>query len=61
MVPELVSRSDGRLPYLLTILVLLGAPLVLVFIQPDFGMTITYVLGGGAIWFLACGIVIWPC
>lgn len=39
----------GRLPYLLTILVLLGAPLVLVFIQPDFGMTITYAFLGGAL------------
>ena len=39
----------GRLPYLLAILVLLGAPLVLVFIQPDFGMTITYAFLGGAL------------
>lgn len=39
----------GRLPYLLAILVLLGAPLVLVFIQPDFGMTITYAFLGVAL------------
>ena len=39
----------GRLPYLVAILVLLGAPLVLVFIQPDFGMTITYAFLGGAL------------
>jgi rod shape determining protein RodA len=39
----------GRLPYLVAILVLLAAPLVLVFIQPDFGMTITYVFLGGAL------------
>jgi len=38
-----------KLPYLLTILVLLGAPLVLVYIQPDFGMTITYAFLGGAL------------
>ncbi len=39
----------GRLPYLLAILILLGAPLVLVFIQPDFGMMITYAFLGGAL------------
>ena len=39
----------GRLPYLVAILVLLAAPLVLVFIQPDFGMTITYAFLGGAL------------
>lgn len=38
-----------RLPYLLAILVLLGAPLVLVYIQPDFGMTITYAFLSGAL------------
>jgi len=38
-----------RLPYLLVILVLLGAPLVLVYTQPDFGMTITYAFLGGAL------------
>ncbi len=38
-----------RLPYLLMILVLLGAPLVLVYVQPDFGMTITYAFLGGAL------------
>ncbi len=39
----------GRLPYLIAVLVLLGAPLALVFIQPDFGMTITYAFLGGAL------------
>ena len=39
----------GRLPYLIAILVLLAAPLALVFIQPDFGMTITYAFLGGAL------------
>jgi rod shape determining protein RodA len=39
----------GRLPYLIAVLVLLAAPLVLVFIQPDFGMTITYAFLGGAL------------
>lgn len=39
----------GKLPYLLAILVLLTAPLVLVFIQPDFGMVITYAFLGGAL------------
>jgi rod shape determining protein RodA len=39
----------GRLPYLVAILVLLAAPLMLVFIQPDFGMTITYAFLGGAL------------
>ena len=39
----------GRLPYLVAILVLLAAPLVMVFIQPDFGMTITYAFLGGAL------------
>jgi rod shape determining protein RodA len=39
----------GRLPYLIAILVLLGAPLALVFIQPDFGMAITYAFLGGAL------------
>jgi rod shape determining protein RodA len=38
-----------KFPYLLAILVLLGAPLVLVYIQPDFGMTITYAFLGGAL------------
>ena len=37
----------GRLPYLLGALVLLVAPLVLVYLQPDFGMTITYAVMGG--------------
>ena len=38
-----------KFPYLLAALVLLGAPLVLVYIQPDFGMTITYAFLGGAL------------
>jgi rod shape determining protein RodA len=38
-----------RLPYLLAILILLGAPLVMVYTQPDFGMTITYAFLGGAL------------
>lgn len=37
------------LPYLLVVLVLLFAPLVLVYIQPDFGMTVTYAFLGGAL------------
>jgi rod shape determining protein RodA len=39
----------GRLPYLIAILFLLAAPLALVFIQPDFGMMITYAFLGGAL------------
>jgi rod shape determining protein RodA len=39
----------GRFPYLVAILVLLAAPLMLVFIQPDFGMTVTYAFLGGAL------------
>ena len=38
-----------RFPYVLTILVLLGTPLILVYTQPDFGMTITYAFLGGAL------------
>jgi rod shape determining protein RodA len=38
-----------RLPYLLGVLLLLIVPLLLVYIQPDFGMTITYVFLGGAL------------
>ena len=39
----------SRLPYLLAALFLLGAPLILIYIQPDFGMTITYAFLGGAL------------
>ena len=35
--------------YLLIILLLLGTPLILVYTQPDFGMTITYAFLGGAL------------
>ena len=38
-----------RLPYLLIALFLVGAPLALIYIQPDFGMTITYAFLGGAL------------
>ena len=48
----------GRLPYLLGALVLLLAPLVLVYLQPDFGMTITYAVIGGTL-ILMGGIRLW--
>ncbi len=48
-------ESIHRLPYLLAALVLLLAPLVLVYIQPDFGMTITYAFMGGTL-ILSAGI-----
>ena len=38
-----------RLPYLLIALFLVGAPLALIYIQPDFGMTITYAFLGAAL------------
>jgi rod shape determining protein RodA len=38
-----------RLPYLLLALFLVGAPLALIYIQPDFGMTITYAFLGAAL------------
>ncbi len=38
-----------RFPYLLVVLALLGAPLVFVYTQPDFGMTITYAFLAGAL------------
>lgn len=44
-----------RLPYLLMALLFLLAPLVLVYIQPDFGMTITYAFMGGVL-ILAAGV-----
>ena len=48
----------GRLPYLLGALVLLVAPLVLVYLQPDFGMTITYAVMGGTL-LLMGGVRLW--
>lgn len=48
----------GRLPYLLGALVLLVAPLVLVYLQPDFGMTITYAVIGGTL-ILMGGVRLW--
>jgi len=47
--------SMHKLPYLLLALVLLFAPLILVYIQPDFGMTITYAFLGGAL-IMAAGV-----
>lgn len=44
-----------RLPYLLVALSFLLAPLVLVYIQPDLGMTITYAFMGGVL-ILAAGV-----
>lgn len=41
--------SMHKLPYLLIVLILLFTPLILVYIQPDFGMTITYAFLGGAL------------
>jgi rod shape determining protein RodA len=48
----------GRLPHLLGALVLLVAPLVLVYLQPDFGMTITYAVMGGTL-ILMGGVRLW--
>jgi rod shape determining protein RodA len=48
----------GRVQYLLLALVLLGAPLVLVYLQPDFGMTVTYLFIGGTL-ILVGGIQLW--
>ncbi|MCB0084440.1 MAG: FtsW/RodA/SpoVE family cell cycle protein, partial [Caldilineaceae bacterium] len=47
-----------RLPYLVIALVLLLAPLVLVYAQPDLGMTITYAFIGGTL-ILVGGIRYW--
>ncbi|HAJ36126.1 MAG TPA: rod shape-determining protein RodA, partial [Chloroflexi bacterium] len=41
--------SMHKFPYLLMALILLFTPLILVYIQPDFGMTITYAFLGGAL------------
>lgn len=48
----------GRLPYLIGALVLLVAPLLLVYTQPDFGMTITYTVIGGTL-IMAGGVQLW--
>jgi rod shape determining protein RodA len=48
----------GRLPYLLGALFLLLAPLVLVYLQPDFGMTVTFAVIGGVL-ILAGGVQYW--
>lgn len=47
--------SLHRLPYLLVALLFLLAPLALVYVQPDFGMTITYAFMGGVL-ILAAGV-----
>jgi hypothetical protein len=51
--------SMHKLPYLLMALFLLFAPLILVYIQPDFGMTITYAFLGGAL-ILVAGVRLSP-
>jgi rod shape determining protein RodA len=48
----------GKLQYLILALLLLVAPLVLVYVQPDFGMTITYAFIGGVL-ILMGGIRMW--
>ncbi len=48
----------GRVQYLLLALVLLFAPLVLVYLQPDFGMTVTYLFIGGTL-IMVGGIRLW--
>lgn len=48
----------NRLPYLLGALFLLLAPLVLVYLQPDFGMTITFAVIGGVL-ILVGGVQLW--
>ncbi len=47
-----------RLPYLIIALIILLAPLVLVYLQPDLGMTITYAFLGGTL-ILVGGIRYW--
>lgn len=47
-----------RLPYLLIALILLLAPLILVFLQPNLGMTITYAFLGGTL-ILVSGVRYW--
>lgn len=48
----------GKLQYLILALLLLVAPLGLVYVQPDFGMTITYAFIGGVL-ILTGGIQMW--
>ncbi len=48
----------SRLPYLLGALILLLAPLALVYLQPDLGMTITFAFIGGTL-ILVGGIRLW--
>jgi rod shape determining protein RodA len=48
----------ARLPYLLGALLLLLAPLALVYLQPDLGMTITFAFIGGTL-ILVGGIRLW--
>ena len=48
----------GRLPYLLGALALLLAPLILVYLEPDLGMTVTFAFIGGVL-ILAGGIRLW--
>jgi len=47
-----------RLPYLIGAIVLVLAPLVLVYLQPDLGMTVTFAFIGGAL-ILVGGIRLW--
>lgn len=47
-----------RLPYLIIALILLLAPLVLVYLQPNLGMTITYAFLGGTL-ILVSGVRYW--
>ncbi len=50
--------SMSKIQYLLLALVLLIAPLVLVYLQPDFGMTVTYAFIGGTL-ILVGGVRMW--
>ena len=51
------DRMD-RLPYMLTAIALLVLPLTLVYLQPDLGMTVTYIFLGGLL-ILIGGIRLW--
>lgn len=48
----------NRIPYLLGAILLLVAPLVMVYVQPDFGMTMTYAVIGGTL-ILVGGVHFW--
>ena len=48
----------NRLPMLIITLVLLLAPLVLIYLQPDLGMTITFAFIGGTL-MLVSGVQVW--